>query len=240
MGSVRIATLAAVATASISTFAAAGTPPIVDIDVSVDGNNTLYNPVGAATGFTGIYNFVGSGSDLGSLTTWNFNATNNAEVSPAFVSGNFTFTNNSIATQVYDVWITLYTAPQGPETVIGGSVAGGLTGDFDGGTFSSSGQAPVWSSYIGGVHQASMLNNLAPVSTGAFDSTNIGSEFFGDPIPNLAGPALSNHMQIRLRFTLTAGDQASFTSVFVAQVVPAPAGLAMLGLAGLAGRRRRN
>jgi MYXO-CTERM domain-containing protein len=42
-----------------------------------------------------------------------------------------------------------------------------------------------------------------------------------------------------LAFTITAGDSASFTSLFV--VVPAPAGaVAMIGLLGLGGRRRRN
>ena len=47
---------------------------------------------------------------------------------------------------------------------------------------------------------------------------------------------------IQIKFTLTPGDQASFTSVFVVEPVPEPTtiGLVSLGLAGLAlaGRRR--
>jgi MYXO-CTERM domain-containing protein len=49
---------------------------------------------------------------------------------------------------------------------------------------------------------------------------------------------VTTNIAIRLAFTITAGDSASFTSLFV--VVPAPAGaFAMLGLVGLAGGRRR-
>ncbi|MBX3354200.1 MAG: hypothetical protein KF724_00705 [Phycisphaeraceae bacterium] len=240
MGSVRIASLAALTAASVSAFAAAGTPPVVNVDVNVNGNNTNYLPAGTATAFTGVYNFVGSGAGVSHLTSWNFNATNNLETSPAFVSGNFTFVNTSAGLADFDVLITLDTSPQGPFTLIGGSVSGGLTADFDGGFFSSTGGAPIWTSYIDGVFQASLLNLAGPVTANPFDSVNIGADFFGDPIPDMVGPALGNAMQIRFRFTLGAGDQASFTSVFVAEVVPAPAGLALLGLAGFAGRRRRN
>jgi MYXO-CTERM domain-containing protein len=44
---------------------------------------------------------------------------------------------------------------------------------------------------------------------------------------------------IQLDFILSAGDSVAITSYFQVDPVPAPAGLALLGLAGLGGRRRR-
>lgn len=239
MGSARIASLAAVAALSVSAFAMAGNPPLVSIDVTVDGNNTPFAPGGTNTATTGVYNYIGSGIGAGHITTWNFNATNSAETSPAFVSGNFTFTNTSALIQVYDVLVTLFTSPAGPSSLIGGSVAGGLTANEDGGVLSTLPQTPLWTAYIDGNAQASLIP-FGVAAAGPFDSATLGSDAFGIPIPSQPGPALGSTMQIRLQFALTPGDQASFTSVFVLQVVPAPAGLALLGLAGLTGRRRRD
>jgi uncharacterized protein (TIGR03382 family) len=44
---------------------------------------------------------------------------------------------------------------------------------------------------------------------------------------------------MQFRFSLTAGDSASFTSIFVVEAIPAPGALALMGLAGLRSRRRR-
>jgi hypothetical protein len=239
MGSARISILAAATAIAVSAFATAG-PPVVSLDVSVDGNNTPFAPAGAATSSAGVYNYVGSGLGVGHITTWNFNATNSTETSPVFVSGNFTFTNTSNATQAYDVLVTLFTTPAGTSSLLGGSVAAGLTADFDGGTFTSMPNTPVWMASVDGNTVGSLLPAPISVTAGAFESKAVGSGAFGMPIPSQAGPALGNTMSIRLRFNLTAGDQASFTSVFVLEVVPAPAaGLAMFGLVGLTGRRRR-
>jgi len=239
MGSVRISILAASAALTVSAFAIAG-PPVVNVDVSVDASNTNFTPAGAGTATFGVYNFVGSGIGAGHITTWNFNATNSTEASPVFVSGAFTFTNTSNATQVYDIWVTLDTTAAGTSSLVGGSVAGGLTADFDGGTLSSIGQTPLWSAYLGNTAVGNLLPGPLSVSAVAFDSASIGSDAFGMPIPWQVGPALGTSMKIRLQFNLTAGDQASFTSVFVLEVVPAPAGFALLGLVGLTGRRRRD
>jgi LPXTG-motif cell wall-anchored protein len=44
---------------------------------------------------------------------------------------------------------------------------------------------------------------------------------------------------IQLQFILSAGDSVAISSYFEVQPIPAPAGLALLGLAGITARRRR-
>ena len=51
------------------------------------------------------------------------------------------------------------------------------------------------------------------------------------------GPEALGEIGVVISFSLTAGEQMSFTSVF--NVVPAPGGLAVFGLAALVFRRRR-
>jgi len=224
---------------AVSTVALAA-PPTVTINFDVDGNLFVANPVGSGT--FGTYNFTGS--TTGFVTDyhagWNFNATNSVESGPLeFLSGNFTFTNLTGAAQVYDVLVTLGTTPDGPSSFVGGSVAGGLTGDAGGGSFSTVGSAPVWTAFVGATQVGSLLGGPFSVLAPSFGSTPIGSGSFGTPIPAQAGPGLGTSMSINFQFELGAGDQASFTSVFVLNVVPAPSAMALLGLAGLTRRRRK-
>lgn len=240
MGPVRIAAVAGTLALAVAGISSASIPNVA-FSINVDGSGSGFSAGGAATGTPGVYNYFGteiSGSGTWKVD-WNFNAADSSAVNPTFLSGNFTFYNTSNATQQYDILITLPTTPAGPSTLLGGSVAGGLTADADGGNIMSLGGAPMWAAYMDAVQVAGLLAAPINVSAGPFGSTPIGSGAFGQPIPSLAGPAMGNSMSIRFRFELSAGDQASFTSVFVAKVVPAPASLALIGLAGLTGRRRR-
>jgi len=119
---------------------------------------------------------------------------------------------------------------------VGGSVTDGNGG---GATVAAPAGGSIYTSIIDNVDFQKL--HLAPFSQGAanFSSSNVPVADFGQPIPNFPGPAALTNIGIRLNFTLTAGDSASFTSNFV--VVPEPATLSVLGLAGVAllARRRR-
>ncbi|MCA9286889.1 MAG: hypothetical protein KDA22_16820 [Phycisphaerales bacterium] len=216
-----------------ATFAAAGTPPAVEFQFSVNGEDPLtFNPDGTNVGGM-IYNY--QGQQLGG--DWSLDYDINAEADP-FISGNIVVTNFGFATQTFSLTIILPVTPITPSTLIGGSVAGGITADGSGGTLSSiTPNSSIWSALIDGNTVASLLTG-GSATAGAFQSASIGPASFGAPIPSMVGPAINNTMAINISFALTAGDSASFTSVFVAQV-PAPAGLAIFGLVGFAGRRRR-
>jgi MYXO-CTERM domain-containing protein len=104
----------------------------------------------------------------------------------------------------------------------------------------------------GGTHYSAHYNGLAPAGS-AFanliagplvEPNAFGSEASSQSFPAAPGAFSTivgsvQSMSAAWDFTLTAGDQASGTSVFV--IIPAPAGLGLLGVAGLAlGSRRRS
>jgi MYXO-CTERM domain-containing protein len=229
----RFAALAVAGAALIATSATAGSG--LEFQLSVDGGAPLvFNPNGTDVG-GGVSNYQGKLFDIGYTLSWDLNA----KADP-FVSGNIVVVNTGFVTQTYSLTILLPITPAiTPSSLIGGSIAGSLTTDDDGGTLSSVGNAPIWEALIDGAVVASLLNSPFSVSNPGFGSTGIGPADFGTPIPSLGGPQALSTIGIRLTFSLTPGDQASFSSVFVVQPVPAPAALALLGLAGLAGGRRR-
>lgn len=72
-----------------------------------------------------------------------------------------------------------------------------------------------------------------------FGSFSISEDFPGGGLFDPIGPAVTD-MSSRFRFTLSANDIASGTSVYEIIPIPAPGTVALLGLGGLlAGRRRR-
>jgi hypothetical protein len=88
--------------------------------------------------------------------------------------------------------------------------------------------------YPGGTLFADLLG--APVLAGPFQTGSASDEFPGGGSFSAIGVPVES-MSAAWTFTLSAFDMASGTSTFV--VVPAPAGLGVLGLAGLAIARRR-
>ncbi|MFO0827523.1 MAG: hypothetical protein U0572_05175 [Phycisphaerales bacterium] len=162
-----------------------------------------------------------------------------------FIVGNLVVTNTSASTQTFFLDVALPIGAPLASTLIGGSITGTVT-DLTGDGATVAAVSPNDSIYraltdVDGGFNGNLAGTLltgASASAGSFGSATIGPAAFGTPIPSQPYGAVTTNIAIRLAFTLTAGDSASFTSLFV--VIPAPAGaFAMLGLMGVGGRRRR-
>lgn len=165
-----------------------------------------------------------------------------------WVSSNYTITNNTLTTNNYSVLITMPISPQIlTGSLTGGSVQGGVTdNNGNGATLGQSGVLPLYTALIDGAAYQSLLPpGPTSVTVGSFLSGTLGPGQFGLPIPSQPGPNVLTSIGIRLDFSLTAGDSATFSSVFVVEPVPEPAtmALASCGFAlvfGGAYCRRRN
>jgi hypothetical protein len=234
---------AACAALGASASTALAGSPVVSLLLAANGESTAVTLTGNATGTPDVFNYAGStaGGAGAWIAAWNFNAANGGTdegLDRAFTAGNFVVMNTSSSTMSFDMVLTLPVSFAGPG-LYGGSVSASLTTQ-GAGSFLGVGSDPVWTATAGGQVITTLLNGPVSVSRGSTGSSSVGSESFGEPIPSMPGPNLATDLSIRLRFTLTAGASASFTSVIVGEV-PAPGAAVLLGLAGLAGpgRRRR-
>lgn len=233
-----VAGLSALVLSAGTALAGAGGAP--DVSLTINGDTSLLS--GTATSQAGVYNYGGTFSDFGGswVSAFDFNASAVSGLGTSFVSGNFVVTNTLGSSQDFEITLSLPVTANGTMmTMYGGSIAGSVLGDAGGGTFDTIGTDAVWTASSNGGFIAELLSAPISVSTGAFETMMVGSASFGEPIPNAMGPNLDSTLDITLRFTLGAGDSAAFTSVLVAEVVPAPGAIALLGAAGLVSRRRR-
>ena len=157
-----------------------------------------------------------------------------------FVIANLVVTNNSDVAEMFTITVNMPINAIMPSSLIGGSITGTVTDlNGDGAMLSSVGGTSIYQGLIDGGTVATLLDDPFSVSVNdAFGSEVVGPASFGDPIPSMPGPGVTDSIGITLTFMLSAGDSASFTSIFVAEV-PGPAGLALFGVAGFVTRRGR-
>lgn len=157
-----------------------------------------------------------------------------------FITANLVVTNaDQINSQTFTLLMTLNVPRAIVNPLMNGSIVGtilDLTGDDA--TVSALGGSSIYEARIDFVDERSLMVDPFSASAGApFFSGPVGPEDFGIPAPEVASQDVNTNIQIFLQFELSPGDSASFVSIF--EIVPSPGGLAVLGLAGLAGRRRR-
>src|SRR5262245_16082996 len=192
---------------------------------------------GATTAHCSAQNFT-----VGDLLISNLDL--NLDTDPA-VNAVIAVRNMAAGTQQFTLTVTLLTAPVGPSSLTGGSVAGGVTdNNGNGATLQTAPGSALYTALIDGVtHQTLFADPTSLSVVNPFDSADLTPPgAFGVPIPSLPGPNVATSIGIRYDFLLTSQDAASFTGVFDVEPIPEPASAALfsLGLGGLAllGRRR--
>jgi hypothetical protein len=210
-----------------STIASGAIPPL-EVRWTVDGQVLAdYAPAGDDNG-NGTYTFehtlTGSGLDFDY----------SVQVGPDRRLGVGVTTENTLANPVEIVFEAfLPIAPISGDTAVMGSAAFGLTTPPDGGTLASLIGEPAWQAFIDGAPVMDLLDPLEITNPG-IGSPPVAFENRGPE----AGPAdPTDSISVRVAFSLTPGAAMSMTSVF--HVIPEPGALALLGVAGLARRRRR-
>ena len=231
----------AIAGVLVSTSVASASIAGPDLEVSwiVDGSVNSATLVGTDLG-GGLFSYAALTSDTGYAIDWEMTVNNNgASGGYEVLSSTLGITNLSLADAAFELSILLPTAFGSGSAVYGGSIGGSLTGDDGGGYIGALGPFSLWTGSVDGSEIASMIDAPFFVETDPFGSAAIPAAAFGEPIPSLPGASPVSSMSMEIDFVLGGGDTASITSTFVAQV-PAPATLALFGVAGLGRRRRRH
>jgi len=160
-----------------------------------------------------------------------------------FITGTFSLTNETALSQQFIVDFSLPISPAMSQSIISGQMSGTLTDANGSGSASmtSTNGGPVYSALADEAFVQGLMSNANQTVTTAFGTTSFSGGSFGQG-STLYGPAINNTIAIRFAFTLSAGDSVSFSSIFVANPVPAPGAIALVGIAGafVSSRRRRS
>jgi len=228
----------AFASGSVASAGMMPTAPALSIEVLLNDQSVFEMTPQGMPGGSGQFVYNGMESTDDWVLDWDISA----DPDP-FVMAGLAFTNNTGSTQTVSLITILPISPAVMgSSLIGGSVQGGITADGDGGTLAAiDAMSPIYQAIVDDalVGAPAELFVGSSVTVGPSQSGNVASpEDFGTPIPSAPGPAALVNIGLRYDFTLTPGDQASFTGTFV--LLPAPGGaMALCGLGVFVARRRR-
>jgi MYXO-CTERM domain-containing protein len=183
----------------------------------------------------GVFEYSGSYSSPGLYTINDYFCT--TDVDQRRMTMTYGFVNNSAFTQIFTVYATAPVTPNIGTSNIALTYGGTVQDqNGDGATLATTAGTAMFTGKVDGDIEREALFDFS-LTTGA----NQGDVFSGgDPVFAL-GSAVTNDIELRITFTLTPGDSASFNSTFLLfpGPIPTPGALALVGLAGLVGSRRR-
>ena len=160
-----------------------------------------------------------------------------------FITGTLTYTNTTSAALDYTIDFTLNIDPVlHGGSYIAGQFSGTLTdanGSGSASLTSIAGGGPVYTALGDGAAIQGLMSNASQSVSSPWGTTSFSGGSFGYPIGSMVGPAIHNTIGIRYAFTLSAGDSISFSSIFIANPVPAPGALALAFVGCVVGGRRR-
>ena len=223
---------AAICGLGFASTAQAGVSPNIGISLQVsNGFNQMVSPVGTPTGGD-TYNFQGALGDSDFSLEYDFDA--DAVVSTpdgAFLGSGFALENLSDQALEFTLTMTMDLANSaGPMPDFGGSSSFTITG-FDGMLSSIGG--PIWTAYADGVEVGSGFDDPYTLTTPAGGGSNSDTvNDFGQ-----LGSSVNNTLSVSYSFSLSGNTLLTHTGSF--GIIPAPSAFALLGVAGLAARRRR-
>jgi hypothetical protein len=212
----------------------AGIVPALELNVQelTTGYNQTFMPAGAPVGTVWYHypiavstpNFSIDGSINGSPTL--------PPDSPILLNPTLDFTNNSQSTLEFIVTMTLPANSFGTLSQWTTSASWVLTGSTGTPTFLQTLPGlPLWTTYIDGVEVAALYDHPSGMGGSNGGNFNLNTA----PESGLFA-AVAESISIRLAFSITAGSVGGPTGVFA--IIPGPASLALLGIAGLAAGRR--
>jgi len=243
MGFFRNTALASIAAAATAGSAFASIPAVSVRIEQVGAGFVTMNPT--ANPVEGGYVYSGNVSLWGFQSSFDLSTNSKAATGNQAFGGFFTLKNTTAAVHQFIIDLNVTNDPSTGNALAGGSVGGVLLGGPAGGSLQGVGNGAVWQAIInrptGSTIVAGLMSgNPFTVTTCANQGGSIAREFFGnDPnIPSLPIGPLGTSRTIRMQFLLGAGSEVSLATSFVVQV-PAPGAIALLGISGLAARRRR-
>ena len=184
---------------------------------------------------SGDFSWQTADQDAGTFSVNNLQISGNVD---PVISVSFDLTNNTAFDQSYVFTFTLPVPAVGPATLNGGSTSISTTDTNGGGVTVSTPTGVFYTALIDGVAYETIDLLNPDLVAGEFLSTG-ASDAFGQPIPSQVGPPVATSIGLQYELTLTAGDSVGITGVYVVEQVPEPGSLALLGVAGLMGARRR-
>ena len=227
----------------LTTPAATVTAPLIQFDVTVAGQQRLWTD-SSSPNPEGSYDVTG---ELTMMNLWSFSWDMAVDPDP-FISSNLVFTNLTGNTANFSAIISLPLSASLGSVYMGGAIDGGFRDNNDGSvTVAEIASNGIFSGLIDGATALQLLGG----SFGCSASSPGCNGVIGQVSDGLPGPTLlyhtgaNNTIGIKLDFSLTAGDTATFNTFFEVIPVPLPAALWLLGsglllLSGLLHRHNNN